>query len=82
LWLSYFSLRNLLWIRRQHCGNEVAVKFAVRQYLRLCVGILMFDSHRLIRLRFYWNAIADAWDGVFDNDKPRRLTRVVPAIDK
>jgi GT2 family glycosyltransferase len=79
LWIGYFGLRNLLWIRRQNCGNELAAKFAARRYLRLCVGILMFDSHRLIRLRFYWNAISDGWYGIFDNDKPRRLTRVGPA---
>jgi rhamnopyranosyl-N-acetylglucosaminyl-diphospho-decaprenol beta-1,3/1,4-galactofuranosyltransferase len=82
LWLNYFSLRNLLWLRRKHCGSPVAAGFAVRQYLRFCVGILVFDSDRLIRLRFYWNAISDAWSGVFDNDKPRRLTRLGPAIAK
>jgi GT2 family glycosyltransferase len=76
LWLSYFSLRNLLWIRRQHCGNGIAARFAARQFLRLCLGILVFDSHRFVRCRFYWNAICDAWGGVFDNEKPRRLTRV------
>lgn len=78
LWLNYFTLRNLLWIRREHCGSGIAARFAVRQYVRLVVGIMLFDSHRLIRLRFYWNAIADAWRSVFDNDKPRRLTQVAP----
>jgi rhamnopyranosyl-N-acetylglucosaminyl-diphospho-decaprenol beta-1,3/1,4-galactofuranosyltransferase len=76
LWLGYFSLRNLLWIRRKYCGKGIAARFAVQQYLRLCLGILVFDSHRLVRLRFYWNAISDAWRGVFDNEKPRRLTRI------
>jgi hypothetical protein len=41
---------------------------------------LVFDSHRFVRSRFYWNAITDAWSGVFDNEKPRRLTRVAPVI--
>jgi len=74
LWLNYFSLRNLLWIRRQHCGIGISFGFAARQYLRLAVAILVFDSDRFIRLRFYWNAVADAWRGIFDNEKPRRLT--------
>ena len=78
LWLNYFTLRNLLWIRREHCGGWIAARFAIRQYLRLVVGIMLFDSHRLIRLRFYWNAIVDGWRGVFDNEKPRRLTRIAP----
>ncbi len=82
LWLNYFSLRNLLWIRRQHAGSAIAALFALRQYSRHILGILMFDSHRLLRSRFYWNAIADAWGGVFDNEKPRRLTRLAPAVVK
>jgi rhamnopyranosyl-N-acetylglucosaminyl-diphospho-decaprenol beta-1,3/1,4-galactofuranosyltransferase len=76
LWLNYFGLRNLLWIRREHAGSGVAARFALRQYVRYVLGILIFDSHRYIRFRFYWNAITDAWGGVFDNDKPRRLTRI------
>jgi GT2 family glycosyltransferase len=79
LWLNYFSLRNMLWVRREHAGSGVAAIFALRQYTRCILGILVFDSHRLLRARFYWNAISDAWGGVFDNEKPRRLTRVAPA---
>ncbi len=79
LWLNYFSLRNLLWIRRQHVGSGIAARFAARQYIRHVLGILVFDSDRFVRSRFYWNAIADAWGGVFDNEKPRRLTQMAPA---
>jgi GT2 family glycosyltransferase len=79
LWLNYFALRNLLWIRRRHAGSAIAARFAVRQYARYVIGIVLFDSHRFMRSRFYWNAITDAWSGVFDNEKPRRLTRVEPA---
>jgi rhamnopyranosyl-N-acetylglucosaminyl-diphospho-decaprenol beta-1,3/1,4-galactofuranosyltransferase len=75
LWLSYFSLRNLTWIRRRHCGPMVAATFALRQYSRQIVGILLYDSERLVRLGFFAHAISDAWLGVFDNDKPKRLTR-------
>jgi rhamnopyranosyl-N-acetylglucosaminyl-diphospho-decaprenol beta-1,3/1,4-galactofuranosyltransferase len=82
LWLNYFALRNLLWIRRQHAGSGVAARFALRQYSRCLIGILIFDSHRIVRSRFYWNAITDAWGGVFDNEKPRRLTRIAPPIAK
>jgi rhamnopyranosyl-N-acetylglucosaminyl-diphospho-decaprenol beta-1,3/1,4-galactofuranosyltransferase len=82
LWLSYFSLRNLLWIRRRYVGSGIAAQFAARQFARNLLGILMFDSHRFVRSRFFWNAITDAWSGVFDNEKPRRLTRMAPAIAK
>jgi len=76
LWLNYFSLRNLIWMRRQHCGRLPALLYSLRQYLRAALGILVFDSERLVRLRFYYCAIADAWHGSFDNDRPKRLTAV------
>ncbi len=76
---AYFGLRNLIWIRRKYCGNSVALLFASRQYVRMIAGIVLFDSDRLVRVRFFWNAIADGWRGVFDNDKPGRLTRAAPA---
>jgi GT2 family glycosyltransferase len=74
LWLNYFSLRNLIWMRRQHCGRLPAFLYSLRQYLRAALGILVFDSERSVRLRFYYCAIADAWRGSFDNERPKRLT--------
>jgi rhamnopyranosyl-N-acetylglucosaminyl-diphospho-decaprenol beta-1,3/1,4-galactofuranosyltransferase len=79
---NYFGLRNLVWIRRRYCGGRVAALFAARQYLRLLLGIMVFDSDRRIRARFYWSAISDAWRGEFDNDKPRRLTGRPASIDR
>jgi len=29
-----------------------------------------------VRLRFYYCAISDAWHGVFDNERPKKLTAV------
>ena len=81
LWLSYFSVRNLIWLRRHHCGASVAALYSLHQFLRRAVGIILFDSERLTRLRFYYSAIADAWHDVFDNEKPRRLTRLPPRSD-
>jgi GT2 family glycosyltransferase len=73
LWIDYFPLRNLVWLRRQRCGTRVAALFALRQCSRTALGVLLFDDHRLLRLRFHLGAALDGWNGVFDNDKPRRL---------
>lgn len=73
LWIGYFPLRNLVWLRRQRCGARIAALFALRQCSRTALGILLFDDHRLARLRFHLSAALDGWNGVFDNDKPRRL---------
>jgi cytoskeletal protein RodZ len=48
----------------------------IRQYARAALGILVFDSERWVRLRFYYCAISDAWHGVFDNERPKKLTAV------
>lgn len=78
LWLQYFPLRNLIWIRLEHVGVGIAAGFALRQFSRYALGILVFDTNRLVRFCFYLNAITDAWRGVFDNEKPRRLTQDMP----
>jgi len=76
LWLSYFPVRNLIWMRREHCGSLPALMFSLRQFLRMSLGILVFDSQRYARLRFFSCAILDAWRGSFDNDRPKKLTAV------
>jgi rhamnopyranosyl-N-acetylglucosaminyl-diphospho-decaprenol beta-1,3/1,4-galactofuranosyltransferase len=81
LWLSYFSVRNLIWLRLHHCGAPVAAIYSLEQLLRRACGILLFDSERLVRLRFYFSAIADAWRDLFDNDKPKKLTRLPQRSD-
>jgi GT2 family glycosyltransferase len=75
LWLSYFSMRNLMWLRRQHCGALVAGSFALRQYPRTALGILLYDTDRWLRLKFFMHLFLDGWRGVFDNAKPKRLTQ-------
>lgn len=76
LWLSYFSVRNLVWIRRVHCGLPLAVAWGAYQMIRHAAGILVFDDVKWTRLRFFGSAILDGLRGVFDNEKPRRLTRL------
>lgn len=75
LWLRYYSLRNLVWLRKANCGSFVAMLFSLRAYVRIVAGVLLYDDHKLLRLKFWFQAIADGWRGVFDNDKPRLLTR-------
>jgi GT2 family glycosyltransferase len=76
LWMNYFSVRNLIWIRRQYCGSLIAGIFSARQFTRYALGILLFDTDRRIRLRFFREAIRDAWADEFDNQKPKELTRL------
>ncbi|MBE7561651.1 glycosyltransferase family 2 protein [Acidithiobacillus sp. HP-6] len=76
LWLSYFGLRNMVWMRKQHCSNLALFFYVVKYYLRRCIGVILYDDHKLVRMNFYLNAILDGWFGLFDNQKPRNITRV------
>lgn len=73
MWMSYIGMRNLVWMRRRHCGDATAALFALSYCARMALGILLFDDHRATRLRIYTDAARDGWSGVFDNGKPWRL---------
>ncbi|MDD2748535.1 glycosyltransferase family 2 protein [Acidithiobacillus sp.] len=75
LWLSYFGLRNLVWMRKQHCSNFTLLIYIFKNYLRRCLGVILYDDHKIIRINFYLNAILDGWLGHFDNNKPKNITR-------
>jgi rhamnopyranosyl-N-acetylglucosaminyl-diphospho-decaprenol beta-1,3/1,4-galactofuranosyltransferase len=74
LWLDYYVVRNLIWLRRRHCSMRLCLVQAVRTLCREAAGAVMYDDRKGARVWFYMNAILDGWRGVFDNDKPRRIT--------
>ena len=39
--------------------------------------LILYDDHKLIRMKFYLNAVLDGWFGRFDNKKPRKITSMV-----
>ncbi|MGA7676213.1 MAG: glycosyltransferase family 2 protein [Rhizomicrobium sp.] len=72
LWLTYFLFRNRTWLRTQkHPG--IGPLYAVSALLMKFLGILIFEDHKLRRMRFWLNACMDGIAGRFDNDKPKRL---------
>lgn len=76
LWLRYFSLRNLVWMRKQHCSKIVLLFFIFKYYLRKSLGVILYDDHKILRMKFYLSAILDGWLGRFDNQKSRNITRI------
>ena len=77
LWLTYYGSRNLIWIRKKYCSKTVLLIYILNWYLRKCFGIILYDDHKLIRMKFYLNAVLDGWFGRFDNKKPRKITGMV-----
>ena len=57
-------MRNLIWMRRRVLRPRAGpVVFDPPVCARMSLGILVFDSERVARLRFYSCAISDAWRG-------------------
>ncbi|HXF08264.1 MAG TPA: glycosyltransferase family 2 protein [Candidatus Acidoferrales bacterium] len=78
LWITYFGLRNRIWLKSENASFIDSFLYSVRWFSRKCVGILLYDDHKYIRMRFFWNAIYDGLSGNFDNDKPKRLLMIRP----
>jgi rhamnopyranosyl-N-acetylglucosaminyl-diphospho-decaprenol beta-1,3/1,4-galactofuranosyltransferase len=73
-WISYYGARNHLWLLRRY-SDRVGLGL-LRCTLFMCrklLGILIHDDHKLRRSRFVLLQYLDGLQGVFDNDKPRRI---------
>lgn len=74
LWINYYMQRNLIWLGRKYSTNKLSLYTTImKNYLLTCMGILVFDDHKLNRLKFYTNAYMDGFKSIFDNDKPRKI---------
>ena len=73
LWLSYYGTRNLVWLRKfKHSTAKFYLKL-LKNYSRSIIAILLFDDHKLKRLRFLTEAYRDGINGNFDNLKPKTI---------
>ena len=82
LWLRYYGLRNLIWLRRRECGPRTALRFILKRVIATAMGVLLYDDHKVIRLRFWFHAFVDGWCGIFDNAKPKRLTNIPARVGR
>jgi len=72
-WLSYYGIRNLIYLKRTQASFMVALFSAFIIIPRFILGIILFDDNKLKRIRFVLNAFWDGIRGVFDNGKPRKI---------
>ena len=72
LWICYYAHRNLVWLLSR--GIVPGNRFKVFQmHFRKIASIIIYDDHKLVRLRFWNSAFIDGILGRFDNDKPKYL---------
>ncbi len=73
IWLTYFGIRNEIWLRTEYVNRSSGYYFLVANAARMFLGIILYDSQKLSRIRFYLNAYIDGVLGRFDNHKPIKL---------
>lgn len=75
LWLSYYGMRNLIYLKKVECGFFVAFLTTLKVTLRSSIGILLFDDNKLKRIKFVINACLDGLNGNFDNERPKKILK-------
>jgi len=74
LWLSYYIIRNLVWLGNKYSGHKILFYFQmVKSLIRSILGIILFDDNKYRRIKFVLNAYIDGLKGRFDNKKPKRI---------
>jgi len=73
-WLTYYGIRNLVWLGKMYSKSKVLFCFQMfKTLLRQILGIILFDDNKLKRIKFIINAYLDGLRGEFDNNKPKKL---------
>jgi GT2 family glycosyltransferase len=74
LWKYYYGIRNIIYLRRKYCTNKLTL-YPKELFLLFCriIAIVLFEDHKIKRLRFYISALTDGLRGTFDNEKPKKI---------
>ncbi|RAP51331.1 MAG: hypothetical protein BZ138_05445 [Methanosphaera sp. rholeuAM270] len=74
LWINYYMQRNLIWLGRKYTENRLSLYSTIlKNYVMTIGGIIVFDDHKIRRIRFYTNAYLDAFESNFDNNKAKEI---------
>ncbi len=74
LWINYYMQRNLIWLGRKYSTNKLSLYMTIlKNYLMTLMGIILFDDHKIRRIKFYTNAYYDGFKSIFDNNKPKEI---------
>ena len=72
LWIKYYGRRNLIWLGKKYSINKFNFYCnAFWTYLHSIIGIVVYDDHKLKRIKLITSAYLDALNNVFDNKKPK-----------
>lgn len=73
-WLSYYGMRNLVWLGKQYSENELLFYMQmIKNLIRLLVGVILFDDNKTLRIRLILEAYKNGLTGNFDNLIPKKI---------
>jgi rhamnopyranosyl-N-acetylglucosaminyl-diphospho-decaprenol beta-1,3/1,4-galactofuranosyltransferase len=68
LWLRYYAVRNVTWGVKKYYGVKWDLNLILAAYyLKSIIGILLFDDHKIERMRFFTCAFKDGLSSKFHN---------------
>jgi len=74
LWLSYYGIRNLVWLGKQYSQNKILFYIQmIKSLVKPIFGIIIYDDHKYKRIKFFLNAYFDGLKGKFDNRRPKKI---------
>lgn len=74
LWLTFFYYRNISWIGIKYGHNKLRLYYEILiKLLAITIGIIIYDDHKIRRIKFIKEAYSDGLKGNFDNKKPKKL---------
>ena len=66
--------RNLIWLGRKYSTNKFSLYTTIiKNYLLTIMGIIIFDDHKIKRIKFYTNSYKDGFKSIFDNEKAKKI---------
>lgn len=74
MWLQYYGIRNLISIARKYSTNKMKLYIDIFiSVIRSIVGIILYDSDKIKRIKFILSRVWDGLNDNFDNEKPKKI---------
>ena len=68
LWMRFYVIRNVTWGIKTYYGKRWDVNFILLSFfLKSLLGIILFDDHKIKRIRFFVSAFNDGLNARFNN---------------
>jgi len=76
LWLKYYGLRNSIYIALKYARTKKVYWDVACVYFELIKNILLYDDHKIKRIKFATHSVFDGIRGKFDNSKAKKILGV------